>query len=873
MKSGKITYTLKSFTDKRIISKCKWIKYIFVIIFITGSSLSAIELENNSLANGLVKMFPTLKDAKWPYIDYDKSGDSRTEPGVPEIIWDRPGDGEGIIQAQEILDSIVYKDNFRFLSINQLKEIIDMLNKIGNAGGGGIMTVKVARSYAIDLEGLLERRAELPEIVTQNERTRVLNELSDIMQRLSKQYSEEADKEAGATFKGDLDKFSKSMEVLMKCENDDPMVIPFDKMDNSEGNIKENMARILGDEVINYNQRYIENKTAIFSIGKIGGRSALNVLNNLLKDQKFTKELPDLISALGMIGSETTPIVVDKIKEYLESSNDINIKKAAISTLGEAGNEKSIAILKKYIDTPPPGMEPLKMDALEALVNIAENQRKKGIASPELSQIFNKYISDPNMVIASLAVKGMAFVKNALPFPEMWNLLKKMDNFPDQKIIVNIIDTVEILNKYNNTIYASFIRSASQSTGVINYLNDCFIGKYKGTFTRFPQIRIRIARLIKEVTVNAQWLQGIDFLVDAIIDEDKSVRDEAGKLLIQISYETKISSSNAYGSSNASVSIVTYRAVIKKKDTPRLLEKGLQIISKQLSTDPRIAEYYFPFLADLDIKIVRQAVRGLNCILNTQMESGEFNKKGQLELVRALIIKNTLPVDIRISAVEVAGKIGYSDANSSGNNITKALYEILLENNSPDELKISAINAFPGLEEKQGRTNKNWIVLKDLIIDMVKSDNIMIRKSAVSGLSRIDLDTAEIRNALYETLNDENNKPIYDEILTAINTLNNPKSSEPIRDFLAQGKKLEPGTKKLAITAIGNCSDPDMIDVLIDALNDPDTEKEAKRGLRQMEPDELKKRVKQKIRLVTDARIKKELEDLLNERKIDSENQ
>ena len=837
------------------------IKIIFLMI-LTSGNLWAIKLESNALVDGLVKMFPTLKDEKSPFIDFDKSGDSRCEQGVPEIIWDRPGDGEGIIQAQEILDAVVYKDNFRYLKVEQLQEIINLLNNIGKAGGKGIMTEKVARSYVIELEGLVSRRKELPDIVTQNERKRVLTELSTVIQRMSKQYTEEADKEASATFKGDLEKFKEGMEVVIKTEDDDPMKLPLNNLDSDANQIKGNMVRILGDEVKNYNERYISNKTAIFSIGKIGGRSALNILVNILQDQKFAKEINYTIHSLGMIGEECTPEVVEKIGEYLEKSNDPEVKSSAIKTLGRVGNKKSIALLKKYVDSPPANMEQLRGDGLEALVNIAENERQKGIPSAEIVPIFKDYTKSSDQILASYSIKGLALAKNTVPFPEILELIKLMNDFPDVKIINNILETIELVSRYNPNTYRTFFAGAGESKSIFNYLTECFTGKYKGYFARNPHTRTGIARLIKEVTVGVPYLQGIDLLVDAITDDDPLVRDDASSFLIQISNEYKVSA-NTFGLTTSSVQVLTYKAVVRKKNNPLLLEKGLQVISKQTITSMQIAEFYFPHLSDLDVRIVRQAVRGLRSLLSCQTGEEKYYRQGQLELVRALIVKNTLPIDIRIAAVEVAGLIGFSDANSTGNNIVKALYEILQDRNSTSDLKISAILAFPRLKEKQERTHQHWIALKDVVVDLIGDDDINIRAAVVGSLKELNLDRPEIRKALYTALADEKNITIYYDILDAVRVINNPGSSGPLRDFLVKEKKLDPRVKKITIVALGNCGDPDMVDILIDALNDPETEKEARRGLEQIDKDELQKRVKQKIRMITDEKVKKELESLL----------
>ncbi len=838
---------------------------IIILIFImtlTAGDLWAVKLEFNALVDGLVKMFPTLKDEKSPFIDFDKSGDSRIEAGVPEAIWDRPGDGEGVIQAQEILDAVVYKDNFRYLGIEQLQQIITLLSDVGKAGGNRIMTEKVARSYVIELEGLVMRRKELPDIVTQNERQRVLSELATVIQRMSKQYTEEADKEASATFKGDLEKFKAGMEVVIKTEDDDPMKLPLDNLDSDANQIKGNMVRILGDEVKNYNERYISNKAALFSIGKIGGRSALNILVNILQDQKFVKELNYTIHALGMIGEECTPEVVEKIGEYLENSADQEVKSTAIKTLGRVGNKKSIALLKKYVDSPPMNMEQLRGDALEALVNIAENERRKGISSAETVPIFKDYTKSPNRMLASSSIKGLALAKNTVPFPEILELVKMMKDSPDDKIVENILETIELVSQYNPNTYRTFFTGTGESKTIFNYLTECFTGKYRGYFARNSRTRMAIARMIKEVAVGVPYLQGIDLLVDAITDEDPVVREEAASLLIKISNEYKVSAGN-FGQTTSSVPVLTYKAVTRKKNNPLLLEKGLQIISKQTVTSMQIADLFFPHLSDLNIRIVRQAVRGLRSILGCQTGEEKYYRQGQLELVRAIIVKNTLPVDIRISAIDVAGLIGYSDANSTGNNIVKALYEILQDRNSTADLKISAVEAFPKLREKQDRTHQHWVALKDLVVDQIEDDDINIRAAVVNSLKELNMDSPEIRNALYVALVDEKNRTIYFDILDTIRVINNPKSSGPLRDFLVKEKKLEPRVKKITIVALGNCGDPDMADFLIDALNDPDTEKEARRGLEQIDRDELQKRVKQRIRMITDEKVKKELEGLL----------
>ena len=107
------------------------------------------------------------------------------------------------------------------------------------------------------------------------------------------------------------------------------------------------------------------------------------------------------------------------------------------------------------------------------------------------------------------------------------------------------------------------------------------------------------------------------------------------------------------------------------------------------------------------------------------------------------------------------------------------------------------------------------------------------------------------------------NKDIRYEILEAIGRINNKKSSEHIRNFIITAKELDIKTKRLAITVLGNCGDPDMVDVLVDAMGDPETTEEAERGLEQIDRDKMEKRLRQRIAKETDPEIKKRLQDIL----------
>ena len=381
--------------------------------------LEAITMEKNTLTDGLVLVFPELSNAEGPYIDFDRSGDRRYESGVPEIAWDRPGSGQGIIQAQEILDLVVYKNNFRYLSVKQLTEVKQLLDKVGSITASdqqAIMTKKVARSYGDEINGLLTMRSNLADLVTKNEIKRVTDELKEVMARMSKQYAEEADKEASGTFKQDVEKFKAGVEVMMKAEANSPIEFPFGEFDDEKGTAKNSMVRIISDEVKNHNQRYINNKQAIFAIGKMGGRNAQNMLVSILQDPKYSGDADAIIEALGIIGEECTPEAVDRIGSYLDTSKDPKVKEAAIKTLGRVSSKKAIGILKKYVENPPRGMGNLRYFALKALVDIAENERKKGISSMELLPVFNEYLKEEDLMQMALAIKGIGLVRNLIPF-------------------------------------------------------------------------------------------------------------------------------------------------------------------------------------------------------------------------------------------------------------------------------------------------------------------------------------------------------------------------------------------------------------------------------------------------------------------------
>ncbi len=843
---------------------------IIVIFFILGITVKlctgVVTLEKNALVDGLVLIFPELKDKEAAYIDLDRSGDNRSEPGVPEIIWDRPGNGQGIIQAQEMLELVVYKDNYRYLTVEKLENLKKLLDRVGSIQGGSksqIMTTKVARSYADEINSLLIMRRKLPDIVTKNERKRVSDELKEVMQRISKQYAEEADKEASGTFKQDVEKYTAGMEVVRTAEKDDPMELPFAEFDDEKNTARNSMVRIVGDELKNYKQRYIKNDMAIFSIGKMGGRNALNILVLVLQDPEFSDNKKDTIEALGMIGEECTPEAVAKIGQYLDSSKDVEVKRAAIKTLGKVGSKEAIGLLQKYAETPPENMPGLRNDALRALVDIAENERKKGIASRELIPLFKRYVRSSKPVQSALAIKGLALVNNLIPYEEIWALMYKMGDVPDPEVIDEIVTTIQLVSIYNKESYKQFFARArsGESKRIILYLVDCLSGGKKEYLRRHPEVRIKIAEILKEIIVSIPWLEGLVYIIPEIVDEDPVVSDRIASILIEASwdYPEPIYARNY----KYSVPVMTYRMVLQRKETPKMLDKGLKVIGKQVVNSTTVIEYIFTHLEDLDENVVRQTIRALASLISEITKSDRYHLPKKLELVRALVVKSTLPIDIRISAIEVAGKIGFSDAKSSGNNIVKALFEVVSDRNAAVDLKIAAIRTFPRINEKQGRIHEHWIAMKDKIIEYIRRGNIEIRKAAVLSTGELAFDSTESRKALYNALRDEQNKPIYYEILEAISRLNNKESSEHIRNFIVTAKDIDIRIKKIAIRVLGNCGDPDMVNVLADALADPQTTEEAERGLEQIEREKMEKKLKQRISSETDPEIKKKLQDIL----------
>jgi len=842
---------------------------IFLLIMLLSAPdfWAAIPLEKNALIDGLIKIFPELKSTEESYIDLDRSGDSRSEPGVPEIIWDRPGAGQGEIQAQEVLDVIVYKDNYRYLAVAQLSNVKRLLDNVGvvQAGGGTskIMTKKVARSYSDELADLIALRKKLPDIVTKNERRRVADELIEVMQRMSKQYAEEADKEASGTFKQDVEKFKAGMDVVRIAEEHDPMELPFEEFDDEKGTARNSMVRIVGDEVKNHNERYIGHDMGIFSVGKIGGRNAMNILIAILQDLKFENNKKDTIEALGMIGEECTPEAVRIIGQYLDSSPDKEVKIAAIRTLGKVGSKEAIGILKKYVESPPEEMPSLRDHALNAMVNITENERKKGISSRELIPLFKRFAKSKRIDHSSKAMKGLAFINNIIPYEEIWRLLFAMGDTPDPDVMDDIVSTIQLVAQYNKDTYKRFFTSTrgGESKRIVLYLQDCFSGGKKEYLRRHPRTRIKIGEVLKEICVAVPWLEGLNSLIPGLVDPDPRVSDATARFLIDASWDYLESGTQA--SYKYSVPIMTYRMIIKRKDTPRILEKGIRVIGKQAVSFSSVIEFIFAHLEDLDVAVVRQTVRALASLINDITRTPKFHVPKRLELVRALIVKSTLPIDIRMSAVIVAGNIGFSDAKSSGNNIVKALLEVLNDRNAPVDLKVAAILNFPRLNEKQGRIHKHWVALKDKVTEYAGRGDMETRKAALLALRDLALDTEKIRTVLYNGLTDKENQPLYYEILDAIDKVNSKESSEHIRSFIITVKDLDPKTRRLAVRVLSNCGDPDMVDVLVDALSDPVTADEAERGLEQLEREAIEKRIKQRISRETDPEVKKRLQNIL----------
>jgi len=825
--------------------------------------LFSISLEQNAITQGLVKIFPTLAEKESPYIDFDRSGDRRTEPGVPEIVWDRPGQGQGIIQAQEILDMVVYKNSFKYLSLKQLQEIVDLLTAAGKTTGNGeaeIMTRKVARSFKSELEGLIVLRKNLPDRVTKNEKEKVYADLKDAMKRMTAQFSKEADKEASATFKQDMEKFRSSVEVMVRAEKETPMEFPFKNFDDAKGSAQKVMVRIIADELLTAKEKNIKNDLAVFALGKLRGRNAMLTLQSVMQNPAYAENLDNTISALGMIGEETTPEIVNLIANQLTTSTDPKVRAAAMHTLGRVGTAGASAILKKYALDPPQGYANLQLDALKALVNIAENERKRGKSATELLPIFREFDKDDAIEEVLQAIKGTALVQNQVPYGQLNELIQKMKGNINPELVGEVVGMFNLVEKYNSGSHKRILNSGSAPKEIIIFLQACLTGDKQRYFREHQHIRIEIARLLKDIIVQAPLLTALTDYVPTIIDEHAELKQESAKLLVDASREYKGGAKSKTPS--AAVPNMTYQAMQKHKDKKGLVREALKIIGKQKLTNPFVIDSLFEHLSDMDDQVVRQAIRALNSQINPQTVSKNLERPKALENVRSLILRSTAPLDIRVTAIDVAGKIGVSDANSSGNNVLKALIEVSADRKANEELKIAAFRAFTRLKEKQERDHKLWETMRDQIVDHVTTGTLAERKAAVEALGEMHIDTKEIRDALHSALAVKDNVSIYPEIIDALGNLLSDDSTEHIRNLLTAEQKLDLSTRQAAIRVLGNLGDQSSIDVLLDGLSVPELAETAERGLVQYEAGAITKKIQERLEKETNADVKRRLQRL-----------
>lgn len=832
-------------------------------ILITGAIFST-PMEQNALTQGLVKIFPTLAEKDRPYIDFDRSGDRRTEPGVPEVVWDRPGSGHGLIQAQEILDMVVYKNTYKYLTLDQLNQVNDLLTAIGKTTGGGeseIMTRKVARSFKSELEALIQLRKQLPDRVTKNEKEKVYADLRQAMQRMYQQFSKEADKEAMSTFKADMEKFTASVEVMKRAEKDSPMEFPFAAIDDAKGSAHKVMVRIVADELLHAKEKNIRNDLAIFSLGKMKGRSAMQTLQTALQNPAFAKNIDDTIAALGMIGEEASAEIVNIISQQLATSVDPKTRLTAINTLGKVGSAKAATVLKQYATNPPAGYANLQVDAIRALVNIAENERKRGKSAKDLAKIFQDFDQNDSIDEAVQSAKGMALINNQVPYAQVNALLQKMKDNPNPELVGEIVAIFNLVEKYNPGSHRKLLSGGSNVKDILKYLQECLTGDKQRFFKDHQNTRLEIARLLKDIIAHAPMLAALPEFVSVLTDESAELKQESAKLLVDASREIKVGQKSK--SPNGTLPYVMFQAILKQKEKKGILRDGLKIIGKQKLPHPGVIDTLFEHLSDLDDQVVRQAIRALAAQINPQTVSNSLYRAKELENVRALIVKSTAPVDIRVTAIEVAGKIGFSDAGSSGNNILKALVEISGDRKADEELKVAAFRAFSRIREKQERENKLWEKMRDQLVEYVSVGTLMERKAAAQALGEINEDTKEVRAALHAALGNKDNALIYIDLIEALGRINNDESTEHILNLISSDQKIDVPTRQMAIRVLGNLGDPEAADALLDALSDAQIAETAERGLVQYEPGLLTRRIKERLEKETNDDVKRRLQRLL----------
>lgn len=827
-------------------------------------SLFSTPMEQNALTQGLIKIFPTLAEKDRPYIDFDRSGDRRTEPGVPEVVWDRPGSGHGLIQAQEILDMVVYKNTYKYLTLDQLNQVNELLTAVGKTTGGGeseIMTRKVARSFKGELEALIQLRKHLPDRVTRNEKEKIYSDLKQAMQRMYQQFSKEADKEAMSTFKQDMEKFTASVEVMKRAEKDSPMEFPFAAIDDAKGSAHKVMTRIIADELLNAKEKNIKNDLAIFALGKMKGRGAMVALQSVLQNSAYARNVDDTIVALGMIGEEASPEIVNIISNQLSTSVDPKTRMSAIHTLGKVGSAKAANILKQYATNPPAGYANLQVEAVRALVNIAENERKRGKAAKDLTPIFQDLDQNDSIDEAVQSAKGLALINNQVPYVQLNALLQKMKDNVNPEVVGEVVSIFNLVEKYSPGSHRKLLAGGSAVKDILKFLQECLTGDKQRYFKEHLSIRIEIARLLKDIIAHAPMLAALPEYVGVLSDENAEMKQESSRLLVDASREIKPGPKAK--SPNGTLPYVMFQAILKQKDKKGLLRDGLKIIGKQKLQHPGVIDSLFEHLTDLDDQVVRQAIRALAAQINPQTVSNTLYRAKELENVRALIVKSTAPVDIRVTAIEVAGKIGFSDAGSSGNNILKALVEISGDRKADEELKIAAFRAFGRIKEKQERDNKLWEKMRDQLVEYVSVGTLLERKAAAQALGEINEDRKEIRAALHAALGNKDNAPIYLDIIEALGRINNDESTEHILNLISSDQKIDVPTRQTAIRILGNLGDPEAADVLLDALSDAQIAETAERGLVQYESGLLTRRIKERLEKETNEDVKRRLQRLL----------
>jgi HEAT repeat protein len=705
-----------------------------VLLFLLPGNLHA-QLVDNQLTGELRRIFPELVTS---YIDLNANGRPDRNEDLDEYVADSAVK-DGQLQAREVLAFIVR--SYAFIPADTLRKVLGVLEK-----PVGTFAELISLEYRSRIEEAVRLKEELDErglFLTPSARREALERISGYLSTLVTSYGREA--------RSLEPEFVTARDALFTMiERGYPL--PDDLGPENTAILQSIMINTVVRE---RGQSPARVRVAVKTLGRLKSATAIGHLVELLSDADLKRAA---ISALGEIAQ---PEALAVLTSELGKRNDTPTRVELVHAIGRVGDRGSITRLQELLKTEGGvGPEPeITLAVLEALVFIVESGNPDVAALPT----FQEHIGSPVQRLRVLAVRGLSAYPQNLRVADL--LFPLLTERQPEEVTIAVIRAVNGLNS-PKTVPA--LVTILRSSGAGETVQEA---------------------AVRALGSNPNGLQALATIVGALESPSENVGRAAEDALIVL-----------YGKQPDQIVAAVGRTLTRTTE-PATLTRGTAVLSRL--ADATSLPFLAPLLQNPHTEVKTNVTWALYRIRSAA------NPRA-MEDLKTLVKSESEALQVRINAVRALGAIRTDTPQLR-------VWEVLTTTARMTGEKYSMLRYYA--VQALGELGRPTDEVIDTLVRIVGRDtNPGIVKQAVGALQTLAVGNATVEEALTRAFRRNQEMETRIRVVEALGDLRSAALPELAAPLLAQ--EVDPELKKRTVAALSQVGGQVSLGLILDAARD-----------------------------------------------------